>query len=121
MEITRPPRVRRDPLTPFDGRFAEPIPVDRFAIEQTMELTTLERLQLTWLQIKTTTTLVVMLAPHILTIGKGRIMKNWKTTVTGIVGALAVLVQSIFGVFVPQEAVVAVTLFVVSLFAKDSE
>ena len=121
MEITRPPRVRRDPLTPFDGRFAEPLPVDRTAIEETMRLTTFEKIQLTWLQVKTTTTLVAMLTPHLFTIGIGRIMKNWKTTITGIVGGLAVLAQSIFGVFVPQEAIVAVTLFVVSLFAKDSE
>lgn len=48
-------------------------------------------------------------------------MKNWKTTIAGIVGGIAVLAQSIFGVVVPQEAIVAVTLFVVSLFAKDSE
>lgn len=121
MEITRPPRVRRDPLTPFDGRFAELLPVDRTAIEETMRLTTFEKIQLTWLQVKTTTTLVALLSPHLITIGIGRIMKNWKTTITGIVGGLAVLAQSIFGVFVPQEAIVAVTLFVVSLFAKDSE
>ncbi len=121
MEITRPPRVRREPLTPYDGRFAEPLPVDRTAIEETMKLTTFENIQLTWLQVKTTTVLVVKLTPHIITIGIGRIMKNWKTTITGIVGGLAVLAQSIFGVFVPQEAVLTVTLFVVSLFAKDSE
>ena len=121
MEITRPPRIRRDPLTPFDGRFAERLPVDRTAIEETMQLTTFEKIQLTWLQVKTTTVIVAKLTPHIITIGIGRIMKNWKTTVTGIVGGLAVLAQSIFGVFVPQEAIVAVTLFVVSLFAQDSE
>jgi hypothetical protein len=121
MEITRPPRVRRDPLTPFDGRFAELLPVDRTAIEETMRLTTFEKIQLTWLQVKTTVPIVVELTPHLFTIGIGRIMKNWKTTITGIVGGLAVLAQSIFGVFVPQEAIVAVTLFVVSLFAKDSE
>lgn len=86
-----------------------------------MQLTTFEKIQLTWLQVKTTTVIVAKLTPHIITIGIGRIMKNWKTTVTGIVGGLAVLAQSIFGVFVPQEAIVAVTLFVVSLFAQDSE
>lgn len=121
MEITRPPRVRREPLTPFDGRFAEPLPVDRTAIDEAWQLTTLEKIKLTWLQVKTTTTLVALLSPHLITIGIGRIMKNWKTTITGIVGGLAVLAQSIFGVVVPQEAIVALTLFVVSLFAKDSE
>lgn len=121
MEITRPPRVRREPLTPFDGRFAEPLPVDRTPIDEAWQLTTLEKIQLTWLQVKTTTTLVALLSPHLITIGIGRIMKNWKTTIAGIVGGIAVLAQSIFGVVVPQEAIVAVTLFVVSLFAKDSE
>lgn len=121
MEITRPPRIRREVLTPFDGRFAEPIEVDRTPIDEAWQLTPIERVQLTWLQVKTTTVLVAKLSPHLITIGIGRIMKNWKTTITGIVGGLAVLAQSIFGVFVPQEAVVAVTLFVVSLFAKDSE
>lgn len=121
MEITRPPRIRREVLTPFDGRFAKPIEVDRTPIDEAWQLTPYERVQLTWLQVKTTTVLVAKLSPHLITIGIGRIMKNWKTTITGIVGGLAVLAQSIFGVFVPQEAVVAVTLFVVSLFAKDSE
>lgn len=121
MEITRPPRVRRDPLTPYDGRFAEPIEVDRTVIDEMWELTPYERMQLTWLQVKTTVPIAVKLTPHLITIGIGRIMKNWKTTITGIVGGLAVLAQSIFGVVVPQEAIVAVTLFVVSLFAKDSE
>ena len=86
-----------------------------------MELTTFEKIQLTWLQAKTTVPIVVELTPHLFTIGIGRIMKNWKTTVTGIVGGLAVLAQSLFGVIVPQEAIVAITIFVVSLFAKDSE
>lgn len=47
-------------------------------------------------------------------------MKNWKTTITGIVGALAVLAQSIFGIIVPQEAIITLTLFVVSWFAGDA-
>ena len=108
-------------LTPFDGRFAEPIEVDRTPIDEAWQLTPFERVKLTWLQVKTTTVLVAKLSPHLITIGIGRIMKNWKTTITGIVGGLAVLAQSIFGVVVPQEAIVALTLFVVSLFAKDSE
>lgn len=121
MEITRVPRIRREPLTPFDGRFAEKLPVDRTEFDKLAELTLGEEVLLSWHQLKTNAALIVMLTPHLITIGIGRIMKNWKTTITGIIGGIAVLAQSIFGVVVPQEAIVAVTLFVVSLFAKDSE
>lgn len=113
--------VRRGPLTPFDGRFAKPIEVDRTAIDEAWKLTPIEHIKLTWANIKATTSIVAMLTPHLITIGIGRIMNNWKTTITGVIGGLAVLAQSIFGVIVPQEAIVAVTIFIVSLFAKDSE
>jgi hypothetical protein len=118
--ITRVPRVRREPLTPFDGRYAEPIAETSGELEKLWQLTTAEKAILTYKDLKLKTLLVIALTPHVFTIIKGRLMKNWKTTITGIVGALAVLAQSIFGIVVPQEAIIAVTLFVVSLFASDS-
>jgi hypothetical protein len=48
-------------------------------------------------------------------------MSNWKTTVTGVVGALAVLVNSITGVVIPQDAIIAVVLFALGFFAKDGK
>ena len=61
------------------------------------------------------------LVPHVYTILKGALMSNWKTTVTGVVGALAVLVNSITGVVIPQDAIIAVVLFALGFFAKDGK
>ncbi len=61
------------------------------------------------------------LIPNIFTIIKGVAMSNRKTTVTGIVGALAVLVNSLTGVALPQDAIIAVTLFALGFFAKDGK
>lgn len=61
------------------------------------------------------------LIPHFFTIIKGALMSNWKTTVTGVVGALAVLVNSITGVVIPQDAIIAVVLFALGFFAKDGK
>jgi hypothetical protein len=63
----------------------------------------------------------VRMIPHFYTIIKGVAMSNWKTTVTGIVGALAVLVNSLTGVALPQDAIIAVTLFALGFFAKDGK
>ena len=63
----------------------------------------------------------VKLIPHVFTIIKGALMSNWKTTVTGVVGALAVLVNSITGVVIPQDAIIAVVLFALGFFAKDGK
>lgn len=115
------PRVRREPLTPFDGRYAEPIPEDRTEIEKLLKLTLAERAILTYEEVKLKTRIAILIAPHVFTIIRGKVMKNWKTTVTGIIGAIAVVAQSIFGVVIPQEAILAVTVFVVSLFASDSK
>ena len=48
-------------------------------------------------------------------------MKNPKTTITGIVGGIAYIVNAFFGVMIPQEAIIAVTLFVLGLFSQDAE
>ena len=121
VEITRPPRIRRDVWTPFDGRYAEPIPQTSEEIDKLWELTLAERAILTYEEVKLKTRIVVLITPHVLTIIRGKVMKNWKTTVTGIIGAIAVVAQSIFGVVIPQEAILAVTVFVVSLFASDTK
>ncbi len=121
VEITRPPRIRRDVWTPFDGRYAEPIPEDREELDKVAELTLAERAILTYEEVKLKTRIAILIAPHVFTIIRGKVMKNWKTTVTGIIGAIAVVAQSIFGVVIPQEAILAVTVFVVSLFASDSK
>lgn len=61
------------------------------------------------------------LVPYIIHITWGVLMKNPKTTITGVVGGIAYLVNSIFGVIVPSEAIVTITLFVLGFFAKDGD
>lgn len=50
-------------------------------------------------------------------------VKNWKTTISGVLSA-AVILLKLFGVDVPQpvsDGLLAVSLFLVGLFAKDAE
>lgn len=47
--------------------------------------------------------------------------KDPKTTVTVIVGALAYLANQFLGVAIPSEAIIAVVVFILGLFAKDSQ
>lgn len=61
----------------------------------------------------------IRLLPYIIHISWGVLMQNPKTTITGIVGGVAYLVNAIFGVVIPSEAIVAVTVFCLGLFSKD--
>ena len=50
-------------------------------------------------------------------------MKNWKTTISSVIGAIVILCK-VFGVEIPQpvsDGILAVALFLVGLFAKDAE
>jgi len=55
------------------------------------------------------------------TIIRGVVMRDWKTTVTGLVGAIAYGLNAMFGVVIPQEAIVTVVLFALGYFAGDSK
>lgn len=48
-------------------------------------------------------------------------MKDYKTTITGIVGAVAYVVNHLFGVVIPSEAIIGVTVWALSYFAGDSK
>lgn len=123
VQITRVPMVRREPLTPYDGRFAEHIadPVGRAEIEKLWELTTTERIGLSIDNALRTTKLALGSMPHVYTIIRGLIMKSWKTTVSGILGGIAFIVNSVFGLQLPTEAILATSLFFIGLFAKDGD
>lgn len=57
-----------------------------------------------------------------ITIEEKLVFRDWKTTITGIIGAVVYLVSA-FGVTVPPEVsngIIAVVLFMIGLFAKDS-
>lgn len=63
----------------------------------------------------------IRLMPYIFQIFYGVLMKNWKTTISGIVGAVAYAANALFGLHIPSEAIIAVSLFFVGLFSKDAE
>ena len=63
----------------------------------------------------------IRLMPFVVQSLYGVLMKNPKTTITGIVGGIAYIVNAFFGVMIPQEAIIVVTLFVLSRFSKDAE
>ncbi len=46
--------------------------------------------------------------------------KDIKTTVTVVIGAIAYLINQVTGVTIPSDAIIAITLFVVGLLARDS-
>lgn len=61
------------------------------------------------------------LVKYLYTIAKGLFMKDWKTTVTGVVGAGAVLINHFTGYQLPEAPLVAVIIFVIGLFSSDSK
>lgn len=117
------PTVRRDVLTPFDGRYAEPIDntVGKAEIEKLWQLTASERIGLSIDKMVRMTKLVAGTTPYMFTTIRGLIMKSWKTTVAGVIGGLAFIINSVFGLQIPTEAILATTVFVIGLFAKDSD
>ena len=63
----------------------------------------------------------VRLMPYVFQIFRGVVMKDAKTTITALVGAAAYVVNALFGVGIPQDAIIAVTVFVLGLLASDSK
>jgi len=63
----------------------------------------------------------IRLMPFIFQFYLGVTMKNWKTTISGIVGAIAFACNALFGLNIPSEAIIAVSLFFVGLFSKDAD
>ena len=123
LEITRVPTVRREPLTPFDGRYAEPIDntVGRSNVEKLWQPNWYDGILVAAADVARITKLTTGSIPHVFTIIKGLIMKSWKTTVAGIIGGVAFIVNSVFGLQLPTEAILATTVFIIGLFAKDSD
>ena len=117
VKITRVPTVRRDALTPYEGRYAEPIDntVARAEIEKLWELTDTEKLLLAWEDTKRNVRLITTLTPIIFTIAKGYVMKDWKTTIAGIVKAVF-SVLTIFGISTGNitEALITAALFAIA-------
>ena len=121
--ITRVQTVRREPLTPYDGRYAQPIDntVGRSEIEKLWQPKWYDGILIATADMARVTKLTLGTMPYLFNIIQGAIVKNWKTTVAGIIGGLAFIINSIFGLQIPSDAILATTIFVIGLFAKDGD
>jgi hypothetical protein len=118
--ITRVPTVRREPLTRYEGRYAEPIAETSGELEKLWQLTWWERTTLAFDDIAFKTRLIMAITPYLFTITKGLVMKNWKTTISAVVGAIAYVLNAVLGLEIPSEAIIATVVFFIGFFAKDS-
>lgn len=120
--ITRVPKLRREPLTRYEGRYAEPLDntVGAAEIEKLWEPKWYDGILVATADVARVTKLTLGTMPYLFSIIQGAIMKNWKTTVAGIIGGLAFIVNSVFGLQIPTDAILATTVFLIGLFAKDS-
>jgi hypothetical protein len=64
-------------------------------------------------------TMAARMSPHIITIIRGMIMKNWKTTLTGLVAAGALFAKMQWNIDIPTEAILAIGLALMGFFSKD--
>ena len=48
-------------------------------------------------------------------------LKNWKTSVTVIVGIIASILNKLLGMEIPQEAIITVMIFLIGLLTKDAD
>lgn len=94
--------VRDEHLTKFSRQPIEPLEVPTEPIELTL-----------WQKAR--------LVPFIIHITWGVLMKNPKTTITGLVGGIAYIANALLGVVLPSEAIITVTVFLIGLFSKDAE
>lgn len=65
---------------------------------------------------------IFVIVRHLYTIIKGLLMKDWKTTVSGIVAAVAYGVHAIWGFYIPEivtNSVISLALFAIGYFSAD--
>lgn len=98
----------------------EQLPITPKFTGEWWKLTLWERVTLTIDDVILKTRLVVGITPYLFQSMIGVQMKNWKTTLTGIIGAIAYACNLIFGLEIPSDAILAVAIFAIGLFAKDS-
>jgi len=98
----------------------EQLPITPKFTGEWWKLTLWERVTLTIDDVILKTKLVVGITPYLFQSMIGVQMKNWKTTLTGIIGAIAYACNLIFGLEIPSDAILAVAIFAIGLFAKDS-
>lgn len=118
-----------EPLDPFEKHVfvvpkQEPVPLIKLDDEllkqgeipkEFLELTFYEELRRKAIFIKNA-------VPSFYLILKGKLMKDWKTTLTGAIGLLATVV-GYFGFNFPTEvqiSIVSLTVFIIGLFSRDA-
>lgn len=115
----------RELPTRYEGRFAEPIVGHNQELEKLWQLSWYESVTLQLDSLLKLANLSFRLTPHVLTIAKGAYMKDWKTTVSGVVKAVF-SVLTIFGISTGHLTEALVTAFlaagveiVQSIFTAD--
>lgn len=119
--ITRVQTVRREPLTPYDGRYAELIDntVGRSEIEKLWQPKWYDGILIATADVARVTKITLGTMPYLFNIIQGVLVANWKTTLTAVVGAIAYIVKMIFGLDIPTEAITVSMLFLIGIFAKE--
>lgn len=111
-QVTRPSTVLPEEATPIEEDF------------DWTELTPWEKVQVKTDEIVETIKWGALLSPYILRTTVGIIMKNWKTTVGAILGAIALVLDTLGIIELSQEFISAMTLVIVTIigfFAADAQ
>lgn len=110
--------IRRPKTEPFVSRETQPLAEGQYWRSDLQDLTTWERLR----HYGKLGNMTIGLLPKLFNIMKGVVMKDYKTTVSGVVGALALLITTFTGFEVTpaiQSAIIALTLAAIGYFAGD--
>lgn len=65
--------------------------------------------------------LYIKLTPYFLQLLKGLVMKDWKTTATAVIGAIAQVINYFTGIEIPPDLITWTTILVGLFFAKDGK
>ena len=119
--ITRVPMVRREPLTRYEGRYAEHIDntVGASEIEKLWQPKWYDGILIATADIARITKLTMGAMPYLFSIIQGVVVANWKTTITAIIGAVAYIIKMVFGLDIPTEAITVTCMFLIGIFAKE--
>lgn len=112
--------IKRPKAEPFVSRETKPFPEGMYWRSDVHDLTTWERLR----HYGKLGNMTIGLVPKFFNIITGLAMKDYKTTVAGVVGALALLITTFTGYEVTptvQASIISLTLAAIGYFAGDSK
>lgn len=111
--------IARPKSEPIKVRELQPLEEGTYWRSDAQDLTTWERLR----HYGKFGSMTIGLVPKLFNIIRGLTMKDYKTTITGVVGALALIVGTFTGLHIGPEvqtAIVALTVAAIGWFASDS-